>query len=64
MELSLLDTYDMLAPAYDRPQTVREVRRWFADAQLECVEVGPGYNGVQARGRRPLKGQMDAQLSS
>jgi SAM-dependent methyltransferase len=52
-ELSLLDTFDMLSPAYDRPRTVGAVRRWLADAGLESSEVGLGRNGVLARGRRP-----------
>jgi SAM-dependent methyltransferase len=52
-ELAELDTFDMLAPAYDRPQTLRAVRSWFAEAGLVEVEVEPGYNGIQGRGRRP-----------
>jgi SAM-dependent methyltransferase len=52
-ELAELDTFDMLAPAYDRPQTLRAVRSWFVDAGLVDVAVGRGYNGIQGRGRRP-----------
>jgi 2-polyprenyl-3-methyl-5-hydroxy-6-metoxy-1,4-benzoquinol methylase len=52
-ELSVLDTYDMLSPAYDRPQTLSAVRRWLEEAGLEDIEVKPGYNGIEARGRRP-----------
>ena len=52
-ELSLLDTFDMLSPAHDHPKTLATVRRWFTDAGLEAIEVKPGYNGVEARGRRP-----------
>ena len=52
-ELAELDTFDMFAPAYDRPQTLRAVRSWFAEAGLEDVAVEPGYNGIQGRGRRP-----------
>jgi ubiquinone/menaquinone biosynthesis C-methylase UbiE len=52
-ELAELDTFDMLAPAYDRPQTLRAVRSWFAEAGLVEVAVEPGYNGIQGRGRRP-----------
>jgi len=33
---------DMLAPAYDRPQTLRAVRYWFAEAGLVEVVVQPG----------------------
>ena len=52
-EHSLLDTFDQLAPAYDRPRTLAQVRRWFADAGLIDVVVKPGWNGIEARGRRP-----------
>ncbi len=52
-ELAELDTLDMLAPRYDRPKTIATVRGWFRAAGLTDVEVGPGYNGVEGRGRRP-----------
>jgi 2-polyprenyl-3-methyl-5-hydroxy-6-metoxy-1,4-benzoquinol methylase len=52
-ELSELDTLDMLGPRYDRPQLVRTVRRWFERAGLEQIEVHPGYNGIEGRGRLP-----------
>jgi len=56
-ELCLLDTFDMLSPAHDHPQTLGTVRRWFTEAGLEAVEVKPGYNGIEARGRKPLMRQ-------
>jgi len=52
-EQSLLDTFDMLAPAYDRPRTLGQIRRWFRDAGLVDVVVKPGWNGIEARGRKP-----------
>lgn len=51
-ELAELDTFDMLAPAYDRPQTLRRVRSWFKEAGLVDVTVERGYNGIVGRGRR------------
>lgn len=51
-ELSELDTLDMLSPRYDQPKTIGQVRRWLEEAGLKDIEVGPGYNGVEARGRR------------
>lgn len=59
-ELCLLDTFDMLSPAHDHPKTLATVRRWFNDAGLEAVEVVPGYNGVEARGRKPVTRQARA----
>lgn len=50
--LSELDTFDMLSPMYDRPQTIAEIRRWFRDAGLTEVVVKSGQNGIEARGRR------------
>ena len=52
-EHALMDTFDMLAPAYDRPQTLGMVRRWFEEAGLVDVDVQPGVNGLEARGKRP-----------
>jgi 2-polyprenyl-3-methyl-5-hydroxy-6-metoxy-1,4-benzoquinol methylase len=52
-EMSELDTLDMLAPRYDRPQTLGMVHRWLEEAGLTNIRVRPGYNGVEARGRRP-----------
>jgi SAM-dependent methyltransferase len=50
-EWAILDTYDMLAPVYDQPQTEQTLRRWLAQAQLEDGEVlRPA--GLVARGRK------------
>jgi SAM-dependent methyltransferase len=51
-EWAYLDTFDMLAPAHDHPQTMKTVRRWCEEANLVDVEVGPGYNGIEIRARR------------
>jgi 2-polyprenyl-3-methyl-5-hydroxy-6-metoxy-1,4-benzoquinol methylase len=53
-EWALLDTFDMYAPAYDKPQSRATVRRWFEAAGFTAIEVFNGYNGVIGRGRRPL----------
>ncbi|NJP07358.1 MAG: class I SAM-dependent methyltransferase [Chloroflexaceae bacterium] len=39
MEWSVLDTFDRLAPQYDQPQTVQQVRRWFELAGLDQIAV-------------------------
>lgn len=51
-EWSVLDTFDMYAPRYDNPQTLRAVRRWFKQAGLQNVEVAYGPNGIVGKGRR------------
>jgi SAM-dependent methyltransferase len=53
-EWAYLDTFDMLSPRYDSPQTPAAVRHWFAEAGLDQVEVCLGYNGIEGRGRRPV----------
>ncbi len=38
-EWSLLDTFDMLAPAYDQPQRSKTLRAWMHEAGLANIEV-------------------------
>ncbi len=52
-EWALLDTFDMLAPAYDNPQSVATVTRWFGEAGLQDVEVFH-WGHLVGRGRKPL----------
>jgi len=52
-EWAVLDTFDMYAPAYDRPQSAATVRRWYEQAGFVEVEAFNGYNGVVGRGKRP-----------
>jgi hypothetical protein len=52
-ELSELDTFDMLAPAHDHPQTARTVRRWIEAAGLVDPVVETVGGLVRARARRP-----------
>ncbi len=52
---AVLDTFDMLAPAFDQPQAADTLRGWFTEAGLEDVEVfRSGF--LVARGRRPQAG--------
>lgn len=50
---AILDTFDMLAPAYDSPQTLETFRSWFAESGLEDIDVHYGYNGIEGRARVP-----------
>lgn len=38
-EWAVLDTFDMLAPAHDQPQTRKTVKRWFQESGLIRIEV-------------------------
>jgi len=51
-EWAVLDTFDMLSPRYDSPQTRATLRRWFVEAGLTDVDVHYGYNGIEGRGRK------------
>jgi len=52
-EVKILSALDMLSPVYDQPQTMEEVQRWFEDAGLVEVQLKRGYNGIDAKGKRP-----------
>jgi SAM-dependent methyltransferase len=52
LEWATLDTYDMLGPQYDQPQSLSTLRRWFEEARLESVCTERlGFN--VGRGRAP-----------
>ncbi len=53
-EWATLDMFDMLSPAYDNPQTVGAVKRWFRDAGMPEADVHLGHNGIVGRGTRGL----------
>jgi hypothetical protein len=38
-EWALLDTFDMLSPTYDNPQSSDTVQRWFEEAKLLDIKV-------------------------
>ena len=59
-----LDTFDMLSPRYDYPQTAETVRGWFVEAGLTNVDVRRGYNGIQGKGTRPAGSSVRSQVAS
>jgi SAM-dependent methyltransferase len=50
---AIMDTFDALAPVYDNPVRLEDVRGWFTELGWSEVEVHPGGNGVVGNGRRP-----------
>ncbi|MGB6606117.1 MAG: methyltransferase domain-containing protein [Steroidobacteraceae bacterium] len=52
-EWSYLDTFDMLAPRYDRPARIATVRRWAMLANLEAVAAEYTAHGIVLRARLP-----------
>ena len=52
-EWALLDTFDMLAPTYDNPQTRSTAAAWMRETGMEDVEVLHASHLV-ARGTKPV----------
>jgi SAM-dependent methyltransferase len=52
-EWSYLDTYDMLAPRYDRPATKRTFHRWGQQANLTDIDAHYTPHGLVMRARAP-----------
>lgn len=52
LEWAILDTFDMLSPAYDSPQLLETVKNWFEEAELTNIDVHYGYNGIEGRGKK------------
>jgi len=52
-QVKILSALDMFSPVHDHPQTIETVRQWFMEAGLVDVYVGTGFNGINARGRKP-----------
>jgi SAM-dependent methyltransferase len=50
-EWAVLDTFDMLAPEYDQPQSPRTLHRWTHEAGLQEIEIGK-FGHLVARGRK------------
>jgi SAM-dependent methyltransferase len=56
VQWAIMDTFAALSPAFDKPASVRSVKRWFRDAGLHEVIVRKGGNGVVGNGTRPVSG--------
>ena len=56
-EWAYLDTFDVLSPAFDQPQTLRTVRKWCMEAGLGNIDVNYGYNGIECRAMKVKKEQ-------
>jgi SAM-dependent methyltransferase len=53
VQVKILSALDMFSPVHDHPQNIETVRKWFDDAGLVDIYVGTGFNGINARGRKP-----------
>jgi SAM-dependent methyltransferase len=52
-EWSYLDTFDMLAPRYDRPARIAQVRRWAQRANLAAIYAEYTAHGIVLRAAAP-----------
>lgn len=48
-EWAILDTYDMISPAYDFPVALITFKKWHIEEGLINIDVRYGYNGVEGR---------------
>ena len=53
-EIKTLSVIDMLSPKYDKCQKLSTFRSWMEEAGLEILDLTTGFNGINARARRPL----------
>lgn len=51
-EWAYLDTFDMLSPRYDLPETPESFERWHRACELDDIVVARGSNGVAGKARR------------
>jgi hypothetical protein len=57
-EWSYLDTFDMLAPRYDRPATKKTFSRWAEEAHLSDIDAFLTPHGVVLRARAAPSSQI------
>lgn len=51
-EWAILDTFDIVAPAYDQPQYIETVENWFQQGDFSNSNVRYGYNGIEGHGTK------------
>ena len=45
IEWAIMDTFDMLSPKYDQPQSLNTLSKWFNEANITIEYIGKGING-------------------
>jgi 2-polyprenyl-3-methyl-5-hydroxy-6-metoxy-1,4-benzoquinol methylase len=51
-EWAILDTYDMVSPAYDFPQTLKTFKKWHVEADLTDIDVHYGIDVIVGRAKK------------
>jgi ubiquinone/menaquinone biosynthesis C-methylase UbiE/uncharacterized protein YbaR (Trm112 family) len=52
-QIKTLNVFDMLSAKYDNPQELDSVKNWIVDEKLEVIKCNTGFNGINAKARRP-----------
>jgi len=52
---AILDTFDMLSPQYDNPQSLNTLRKFAVKNHINIEFCGKGHNGYVLRGHKTLK---------
>lgn len=63
-EWAYLDTFDLLSPRYDSPQTLATVRHWYDEAGFTEVDVANCDQGIVGRGKKPAHARSPRTASS
>ncbi len=54
IDWAIMDTFDALAPKYDIPASLKDIKKWFHEAGLEIIEIREGGNGIVGNGKKPV----------
>ncbi len=52
VEWAMLDTFDMLSPTHDNPQSLQTLKLWAIEAKLEVLFCGKGDNGYVLKAKK------------
>jgi hypothetical protein len=55
VQWAIMDTFDALSPTFDKPATMKELKRWFEDCGYQDFEVRGGGTGLVGNGVKPRK---------
>lgn len=53
IQVKIMSALGWYSPVCDNPQTKETVRQWFTEAGLVDIYIGNGFNGINARARKP-----------
>lgn len=56
-EFAILDTFDLLSPIHDHPQTFESTETFFRNAGFDHIEIEAGFNGIDIRAKAPSETQ-------